>query len=66
MSPLFYDVSVIQNDDVIGIAYRPQLMGDDDDSPALYQGIDGALYLHLILRVERGGRLIQQNNRCIF
>lgn len=57
--------SVFQNDDPVRIHNRLELVGDDDDGASLDKRVDGFLHLHLVFRVERCGRFVQQDDRRI-
>lgn len=56
------DPPLLHDDDRIGPAYRLQAMGDDEHRLAMCQLADGMLQMHLILRVERGRRFVENND----
>ena len=60
---LFDDLSLIHDQDLIGIADRRKTMGNDERSPTLHQGIESLLYLQLGTRIDGRSRLIQYQHR---
>lgn len=71
VGPLFDDVSVVENDDLVRVGDGPQAMCDDDHRLARAEGSDRSLDERFVLRVERGrgfvkedyGRLFQKSPR---
>ena len=51
-------LSVVQDNNPVGILDSLEAVGNGDDGAPLNQRVDGPLYLHFILRVERGGGFV--------
>lgn len=62
----FRDTAIVKYDDLIGVGDCAHPMGDDKHHPVAHQFGDCALDFGPILHVERGGSLVQQDNRSIF
>lgn len=50
---------VVEDDDLVGVHHGGELVGDDDEGGVFAEGLEGALHEPLVLRVERGGGLVQ-------
>ena len=66
MSALFRNSSFFQHNNPVGISDRFEAVSDNDYRPPRNQGIDSLLHFYFILRIERGGSLIQQHDRSFF
>lgn len=58
--------AAIQDDDLIGIFHSPHPVGDNEDGFALYQMGDCLLNFRLVVHVQGGSGLVQQNHRRVF
>ena len=65
MRPLLPNLAVYQDDDPVGIPDRGEAVGDDQRGPPLHERLQGVLDLDLRLRIEGGGRLVQDQDRGI-
>lgn len=61
VSPLLDHAAFIQDDDVVRMPYRFELMRDNDDRPVLDETIDRRLNSHLVDCVKRCRRLIEDD-----
>lgn len=62
---LLDDVSILQNQDQIGIADRRKTMGDDEARSAFHQVIHGLLDLNFRSRIDGARGLIQNQDRIV-
>ena len=65
MRAFFLYPSAFQDDDPVGIPDGLEPVGNGNNGPPFDQGVDGLLHLQLIFGVERGGRFVQQDDRCV-
>ena len=65
MAAGFHLGSVLDDEDAIGIDNRVQTVRDHDGRTPLAEVLDCTLHLPLRFRIERCGRFVQQNDRCI-
>src|ERR1039457_4636649 len=61
-SAFFHDAGVAQHDRTIGLARPIETTRDDDGRTAAHQGFVTCDYLSLRRRVERGGRLVENQD----
>ena len=66
MTTLFHDASIIHDNNAIGFLDRRQTMGDDDGRAVFHHAFQSALHQYFVFRIERTGRLVKQQYRCIF
>ena len=64
MRTFLHDASLIHDKDAMGLENGCQAMGIERRAP-LHQPVERFLHKGLALGVERGGRLIQQQHRCV-
>lgn len=62
MSALFGDAAGRYDNNMVGVAYSGQLVGDDDSRPALRGPVEGFLDYTFGVGVKRTGRFIQQED----
>ena len=65
MRPDLDDPPGIEDDQAVGAAERRQAVGDGDRGPAGDEPIDRRLDRHLRLRIDRRGRLVEDQDRRI-
>src|SRR5512144_1210092 len=65
MGPVLHHAAAVEHEDLIGMRDRRQPMRDDEHRSASEQSVDRLLDETLGLRVERGGRLIENEDRRI-
>ena len=61
----FYNLSVVEHTDLIGILDRTQTVGDGYGGTRLHQTLQSILYQTLALRIEGGGGFIEDEDRGI-
>lgn len=66
MGAMLRDLSVVNDQNLIGILDGVQTVGDDQQGLTLYQLRDGLLNVALIVGVHTGGRLVQNHDRGVF
>ena len=65
MRALLADFAVMQHDDAVCPLNRGEAMRDDEGGAATHDALDGLLYELLRLRVNRTGRLVQNQKRGV-
>lgn len=65
VSAFFYNATFIENDYRVGVTDCFETVSDNNDSTTSYQGVNGSLYFHFILWVERGSHLVEQYDGSI-
>ncbi len=65
MGSLLADLAVDQHDDPVGVPDRGEAVGDHQRGPAFHQVLQRILNLDLRLRVEGGGRLVEDQDRGV-
>ena len=60
--PFFLYLSVIQDDDLVGILNGFESVGNGDDGTSFDKRVDGFLHLYFVFGVERSGRFVQQDD----
>ena len=65
MRAFFLYPSAFQDDDPVGIPDGLEPVGNGNNGPPFDQGVDGLLHLQFIFGIERGGRFVQQDDRCV-
>src|SRR5688500_9550981 len=63
--PALDDAAAVQDEDHVGMRDRGQPMRDDEDRTILEQAVDGLLHEPLGFRIQRGRRLVEDQNRWI-
>lgn len=66
VGPLFDDVSVVENDDLVRVGDGPQAMCDDDHRLARAEGSDCSLDERFVLRVERSRGFVKEDHGGVF
>ena len=66
MGPRFDNMTVIDDDDVVGVADGAQAMGDDDGRPAFHESVQGSLNDLFTFRIEGRRRFIEDEDAGIF
>lgn len=66
VGPLFDDVPVVENDDLVRVGDGPQTMCDDDHRLARAEGSDRSLDERFVLRVERGRGFVKEDYGGVF
>ena len=61
----FHNLTFVQNEDSIGVENRGKAMGDGEGRAIGHQTVEGGLDFLLGGGVERGGRLIENQNRWV-
>ena len=61
----FYDLSFLENDDLVGMSDRGEAVGYNDTGSVLHHFIDSILYQSLTFRIERGGGFVEDKDRWI-
>ena len=64
--PLFDDVPVVENDDLVRVGDGPQAMCDDDHRLARAEGSDCSLDERFVLRVERSRGFVKEDHGGVF
>ena len=59
------DPSVIEFDDLVGGAGEPRRVGDEDARAAAHQAVQALQHLVLAVGVERGGGLVEDDDRRV-
>jgi hypothetical protein len=59
------DAARVEHDDLVGVAYRRQPVGNDEHGTLPHQPLDGLLHEPLGLGIERAGGFIQDENRGV-
>ena len=62
----FFDATIFEDDDLIGLKNRGEAMGDGDDRAAFGEEIEGALDFLFGLGIEGTGGFIEEENRGVF
>ncbi len=62
MAAAFGDLSLVQDDDLVGVADRGQAVRDGDRGAARADGVDGLLHGLLGLGVQGAGRLVKDED----
>lgn len=62
VGPLFDDVPVVENDDLVRVGDGPQAMCDDDHRLARAEGSDCSLDKRFVLRVERSRGFVKEDH----
>src|SRR5262245_32646924 len=65
VTPCFDDRPILDDEDAIGVDDGMQAMRDHDRRSSLAQVLDRALNLPLGFRIERSGRLVEQDDRRV-
>src|SRR5687767_4824888 len=65
MGSTLYDTATVEHEDLRRVLDRGETMGDDEHRPPLEQPIDRLLDEPLRFGIERGGRLVEDENRRI-
>src|SRR5688500_17613696 len=65
MSSALHDTAAVEHENLRRMLDRGETMGDDEDGPSLEQAIDRFLNEPLRFGIERGGSLIEDENRRI-
>lgn len=66
VGPLFDDVPVVENDDLVRVGDGPQTMCDDDHRLARAEGSDRSLDERFVLRVERSRGFVKEDHGGVF
>ena len=66
MGALFNHFALLHHQDVSGPDDGRQAMGDNNHRPVVNQVIDSFLYRQLAIDIQRGGRLIKNDDWRIF
>ena len=59
------DLAVLQHHDRVGVAHGGEAMGNDKGGAILHQGVHALLDMALGSGVDRGGGLVQHQDRCL-
>src|SRR6266852_2045803 len=62
---LLREAAVLENDDLVRVADRAQPVSDGDDGATLHQAVEGLQDELLGLGIQRGGRLVENEDRRI-
>ena len=62
----FDDTPLDQNEYTIGMRNGREAMGNDECGPSFHEVFEGFLHDNFSLGIQSGGRLVQDQNRCIF
>ena len=65
MGAAFYDVSVLQHQNAVGVDHAGQAMSKNDRGPAAHQPVECLLYHRLVLGIDRGQGLVEHQNRGV-
>ena len=62
MDALLDDAAIVQNQNAVGVEHRREAMGDDQRGALRHHFFERGLHQHLIFRIERRGRLVEQQH----
>lgn len=62
MGALLDDVTVVEDDDLVGITDGTQTVGDDEGGAPLHEGVHATLHHLLGTGVDTGGRLVENED----